>query len=861
MSGISRVRLAGLSGAAKSAAGVAVVAGAVGALTVVPITAASARRAHRSAVGVRAASRAVPIDPPPSVTINTDARGGTGIAIEGPTPAFNAFYPGDPGRWLHIVVLNREDLALVSNTSYDCPEATKYPKPSQLDRLKPCIDRVRADLAKLENRDHTNLVIATSQYDGNPKSAITQPPVGMASALLPSLGARPWDWWKPDGFVFRGTYSAVGIAGQPGLGSEKVGGQQAPGSGRLIDNLVRDNEGKYGLVPGQQVEYDTQAPGSGEKTNVIKIGDKTYGAGADRPNRLNGIQVLIVDTQTLEAKSYFFESYGGRYLHDWAGLAEVLRAVNSAALKPFARPKLVFFATRGDFDFAPSEAGDVVRVADEITKDGGTRTRFMHALWAVAQHPDHPDSYTLVGKAGVGTGEGHEAVGGPKSGTELSTVPLTGTLERTGPYYDFRTQSAANAVSQTARGDVFTGATQLLQTVGGMHSGWPEQGNPGRTAAIEYLGVKVLGTKEPRTQYWTLPWTANEWNGISADIEQQPYPLGGTKKFGREDLRWAKDELEKEIGWLNSEHEYLQKRAKPFTDTTLKSWSELQTIASKIDKEVKAPADQTTKAQVAAIAEFAVDLAKELPLAGTSIGATAAIYKFATEFASIGGEPVEDTFDVKVSEAGDALEKRMTAAQHYLSVEVPEVVASDYKKLEIVGSCGSPLVKQQVACPFNPSDWSYTSLDQTHAAEGLLRGSKVAAYGALLPAKYHAYELPVSKHKEANKKYAGRVFVQCFYPFADEPETGQVAIPKSADENGDYQITALGYLTGKGLVNDRWEMHPPPASVTNPLFGTRSGELEINKEEFFSRFYPSRDSLPHYPERDTLTGWDLGLCQ
>ena len=103
--------------------------------------------------------------------------------------------------------------------------------------------------------------------------------------------------------------------------------------------------------------------------------------------------------------------------------------------------------------------------------------------------------------------------------------------------------------------------------------------------------------------------------------------------------------------------------------------------------------------------------------------------------------------------------------------------------------------------------------------------------------------------------------MQCFYPFADEPETGQVAIPKSADENGDYQITALGYLTGKGLVNDRWEMHPPPASVTNPLFGTRSGELEINKEEFFSRFYPSRDSLPHYPERDTLTGWDLGLCQ
>ncbi len=832
-----------LAWAAKIAAVAALGASAVGALAVLPVSAAAASRTSPGGRELRTSPQGVTIDPAPSVTINTQARDGTGISIEGPTPEFDAFYPGDPGKWLHIVVLNRADLALVSNTSYDCPQATEHPLPGDVGPLKPCIDKVKADLAKLENRDHTNLVIATSQYDG--KNADGQPPVGMSAALGPSLGIAPWDWWRSDYRVLRGTYSAVGIPGQKKLGSEMIGEQAGPGSGSLLDNLVRDNEGSYGLVPGEQVEFDTQAQGSDAKTNVIRVGDKLYRY-EEPPQNMNGFMVLIVDAQTLEAKQYFFHAA------DYEKMTATLRAVNSAA-GPFGRPKLVIVASRGEL----RDGRDVPPLADQLTADGGTRTRFMDAIWR--SKVNAPYSYTLVGETGLGPGRGLEAIGGPKSGSDLNTVPLRGTLARTGRYYAFTTQGADNAFSQTARGDVFTGATQLLQTVGITQDDWPDNGYPERTAAVQYLGEQVLGTKDPRTQYWTIPWNADKWDTISAEIAGQSYP--STKAFGPKAFSWAKTELEQEIYWLNSEHEYLDDRAKPFNEATLKSWAELQTIATEIDKEVKAP-DQTTKAQAAAVVDFAVDLGKEVPLVGKAIAAEVAMYKLATEYATIGGEPVEDPYPVKAAKVGKALVDRMTAAEHYLSTEVPEVISSNYEKLKIVGSCGSPLVREQAACPFKASDWQYTSLDQTHAGEGLLRGSEVAAYGALLPAKYGAWRLPVSRHKEANKKYAGRVFLQCFYPFADEPGSGQVAVPQSAFENdADYQITALGYLTGQGTLKERWEMNVPRTSITNPLFGSGSGELEVNKEEFFSQFFPSPDPLAHYPERDTVTGWDLNLCQ
>jgi hypothetical protein len=50
-------------------------------------------------------------------------------------------------------------------------------------------------------------------------------------------------------------------------------------------------------------------------------------------------------------------------------------------------------------------------------------------------------------------------------------------------------------------------------------------------------------------------------------------------------------------------------------------------------------------------------------------------------------------------------------------------------------------------------------------------------------------------------------------------------------------------------------MQVPDASVTDPLFNTGSGNLGLNKEAFFDRFFPQPNRDWHYPERDTRTGW------
>ena len=787
------------------------------------------------------------VNPPPSVTIDTNARGGTGIAITGPTPLIgecypgaNAFYPGAADKWLHVVVVKRKDLAPVLNMSFDCPEATTYPSPHHEERISHCIGEVKSELAKYEDRDHTNLVIATSQYDG--KNQTVQPPVGMFAALGPALSISSWNWWEPSQEVRRGTYTAIGVPGEPGLGRELIGGQLAPGSARMVDNLVRDNQGNYGLVSGQRLAFDTRAPGSSKAVNIIQVGDQRFQQDCTRRVR-ESFQVVILDAQTLEGKSYFPQD-------GWRGLATVLSDANRAARAPYSRPKLVFIATCGE---APDLGLDGLKeAADEITQTGGTRSRFMDVAW-------HAKPYTLVGRAGLAAGLGDEA-----------GRPVQGTLARLGPYYNYQVETA-NPLSQASSGDLLTGTTQLLQTIGRKSSDWPEvadaHGNPppraaNKAAAIAYISEKEFdNTPDPRTQYWTYPWgtgAPTHWQNVESAIRKLAPPSG--EKFNDQDFAWAQDELQKEIEWLIDEHTYMEQRAKPFYSHVLESWAGLQEIASQVDHEVQAP-DKTAEARAGAILNFALDIGEEIPVVGKAVGASAAAYKLVTEYDKAGNEPLESPFPVKASEVGKKLAERMSLAQDALTTDVPNAIAADYQKLKTVGECVDNTAPDHSECPFKPKDWQFTPDDQKEAAEGLKKSSMVAVYGALLPVKYQVWKLPPSRHEKANENFSGRATFACFYPFEHEPATGQIAIPLGEHPaTTDYQISALGFLTGTGVIDNRWEMHTPEASVTNPLFGNGAGELGINQEQFFSRFFSSTSELTHYPERDTPTGWDVFLC-
>ena len=113
-----------------------------------------------------------------------------------------------------------------------------------------------------------------------------------------------------------------------------------------------------------------------------------------------------------------------------------------------------------------------------------------------------------------------------------------------------------------------------------------------------------------------------------------------------------------------------------------------------------------------------------------------------------------------------------------------------------------------------------------------------------------------------------------FYPFDGLPDSAQYAKPIfrnlpsyghtiTRDSNGRYhssgetwEVNALGYLTGSGLITDRWLMHYPSADVTEPIFkSVGAGGLGADPESFFDRYFPNPATLDHYPERDTPTGW------
>lgn len=141
---------------------------------------------------------------------------------------------------------------------------------------------------------------------------------------------------------------------------------------------------------------------------------------------------------------------------------------------------------------------------------------------------------------------------------------------------------------------------------------------------------------------------------------------------------------------------------------------------------------------------------------------------------------------------------------------------------------------------------------------------------ALLPARYTAWQLPPWRRKKVSNDFYGMTAFFHFAPFSGLPDTAQMARPifrnfptyshqvtgppwHSSGET--WQITALGCLTGQGVFGSPWEMHPPPASITDHLFKpASSGGLGLDPETFFDQNFTPKP-LEHYPELDTPTGW------
>jgi hypothetical protein len=813
-------------------------------------------------------------DPPPMVPVDTMAFPGN--ATQSGVDVGGRFYPSKPRSWAQLVTLDRGTLepvtgklADLANKAYFCE--TPWPCPDAQKALS-------SDLARL-NRD--DLVIVASPYRTG--GGVTgETPFGLESALA-RIGVSPTGFDQRQDIASPGGISAIGVPGtQPGQGNWRSVPSRDDGAGRMRDYLVRSNEGDYVFSPRDRLEFDTQAPGSDDDQNVIKVGNQSF----TQPGKSHGggLQVVVADRRTLTATSQYFNTgtFGLNERTALADLAALLKRADDGS-------NLVFIASRGRPAIHSSIADDNANanlkiIANQIEELGGTRNGIFTAL-----DPDlnHHNSYSLVGWSHAGAGQAVETVGG---GTKseffegLNSAPLAGTLARTGPNYAFAVESSRSIPPETTGPDPSRGAIELTQVAlrPSSEGGWPERGDAGRTAAVKWVGKQVFGTDDPRGQYWTVPFIKDAfdyayWGDAATRIGKLDYAQG--PDFTDADLVWAKAELQREIGWLISAHRYLDNLSTPFAKGQLQSWADFQQIANSIRDKVGVSIDEKIHANSRAVFNGIRALVDVIPgPQAKAVEAANAIYEMVAGLVEINGAPADDDYQARADQLGVTLAERLSAAQGLLDRQLPNVISSDYEKLKAVGECTSSNPQDWANCPFDHGDWQYTQDDQASAAKRLRPQLEVSAYGSLLPAKYTAYQLPLWWRTRVNDDFYGYTAFSHWTPFDGLPDSAQMAKPiyrniptyshkvtgppwKSSGET--WQITALGYLSGEGTIISPWVMHYPAAPVTNPLFrSTADGGLGLDPETFFDvNFTPK--SLNHYPERDTPTGWcaeDLVGC-
>jgi len=824
------------------------------------------------------------VDPPPLVPIDTMAKPkGTrswGVRVG------TQFYP-DPGKnqqWLQVVVLKSETQELISNTSYNCPQATAHPHATELEAVKKCTERVRADILKLSN--HNVIVIAVSQRV-NGKMARTkpwqvQPPVGFWTAI-DGMGAdvEDEDHAHAGTPLLRGRISAVWRVerGSSDIPDRLVAAHDhydldRVASGEVAGFLVRDNVGSYsGFRAAEQPGYETQATGSVALANVMRIGSKRYPSETNDGHTIiqsgeGGFQAVMVDPESLQGASETFRTR----LKECGGEC----AVEVGEMKEWIETEvrqgrtLLFLASIGDPRLDPSNieeqkrreaenaaaAGLVSLLANQF---GATYNRVYRTLHDTGSTPPGPRSYSLVANHGTPAGFGLEREGaaGASGG---NTVPQSGSLAH-GKDYAFEPEAGLTS------GKLGDAGAKLREVAYSQPSSWPEQGNRGRSTAISWVGERV-GIDSRRSLYWTQPYGKHGegfWNAKKGEIKELAYPkLVG---FSKADFEWAQTEFALEIRWLEAAHSLSSTLATPFTKGQLTAWGDVENIASTIQESVTAPEIVTKSDQEALVAlDFAGETVEAIPLVGNIVKAVAAGYKAVEGLVRIreGGGDATGGFQAKVGKFGKQLSERLELAQEAIEDQLTDVIVADYRKLKTVGLCA----ELSKACPDGPLEqWQFTQVEQEKAAPAVERGIETLIYAALLPTKYEAWLLPLSPHTatshDQGHQVAGQTALSGFYcAFHPLPLSAQVAYPihlnvESVPGGDTWRVAAYGH---RFFDKGRWRMEKPTGGATDPLFNAISEEgLGANPEVFYRRAWnggaAAPEGLSDYPETGSKVQW------
>ena len=744
----------------------------------------------------------VPID-----TMATNDSGTPGIKVG------NKFYAAAPGTqqnppWFQVLVLNRKTLEPIPDKSktYLCHEA-----PNGF-----CIDdELRSDLKEL---DSSNLVIAVNQ----PQRSWKQPQYlsfqkigvrGTGAEDLPATGA--------------GTFSAVGVPGlATGQADAKVVVRGAPGSGRMQGYLVRDENGEspddngmYTWLPPERVPFDTRSASECFDTqsgrvcaHAMTVGGHTY---RDTTSPFSGYLVEIFDGHTLEnvLDRPFSTSDGstGKNL-----MNEFIRQ-NA----PPGSGNLVMISAVEDVDqptLAGDDGGTVRNLADTVASLGGSKDQFLRSGTTKGSH------YSLVGWAGAGQGSGTETskLKDPNPGDGR----LRGVLTRDHDQ-EYRPSDTSAA---TAPSDAL--ADLLVQPA----SKWPLDGDPGAQKALSWLGKRdtQLGPN-PRSAYWLSTNTPADWNRLYNVINGVTYP-GDKEGFTQADFDAAKAELLQELNWVSRTRSYLETVSAPFTKNTISGW-DLKAIADQVT--LRPPNDHA----VVAARDIFSGMIKLLGSAAGGPGSGVAnVFTMALKYVMQTKDGADkDQINARADQLIAETQQRMQQAQESFQ-RIGDIVVSDYQKLKTAGTYGKCNPQDNPDCP---RAWQFTPDDVKVSTAAIWRSVESQFDQQFMSLTFPSYKLPQAYNQTDPRQHFtcdhGGHTVD--HPLASLPDNGFAPLLQGFTPKGSFPVYEVNVMASLQPVTPfNPNVAPPPASVTNRMFGPvssstdpKQGGLGVHLPDYFLR--------------------------
>jgi hypothetical protein len=470
-----------------------------------------------------------------------------------------------------------------------------------------------------------------------------------------------------------------------------------------------------------------------------------------------GYRLDVWDAHTLEPEAGGFQvfdtdGYGMTAAQQTAEADRMTAALKAVPAGDLITIQVVSNRERGESRYpapvGPIDKASMVKLADAVADAGGTRNAFNRTALQAGAPASGGATYTLVGWAGAGEGNGAETGAGLDGAGDAPL--LSGVLRP-----DHSSQFRPAEVTDSATNPQLLQDLQLARPTGS----WPLDGDPGARRAISYLGStdQRLGP-DPRSAYWTQSFGESTTNSIIAGLKSVPYPSDAS--FTQDQFEAARAELVKELGWVGNVRTYLKSLSTPFSDNALSSWVAAQKIADQVYNDANKPEDEVAYRWV----EFTRIM---LGLLGPATHEISAVVGHMLDLgvwaygAGKGGEPTYDEVRARADELGAELVEQAQQAQATYD-RMGDVIVSDYAKLSVVGAAGGC----NPSSPGCPPELALSSADRIAASADVYRSIERVAYTKLLPLGYHVLSLLPYEGKDP--PYPPSYKCQAFHPWIDD---------------------------------------------------------------------------------------------